>query len=232
MKYKGFFITGTDTGIGKTHVALGLMRMLQAEGLKVVGMKPVASGATWNGEQWLNEDALALRKASSLSVKLEWVNPYAFELPASPHIAAKKMGQTVELSSLLEAFAKLAEVADCVVVEGVGGWKVPISDHLDVSDLASALELPVLLVVGLRLGCISHARLTHESMVHSGVKLAGWIANTLDPGLLHAEAVIETLCREFGQEPVAIIPFQPGDPEVHGHLEAWNSTEILRIGRP
>jgi len=195
-------------------------------------MKPVASGSDWNGERWVNEDALALWKASSLSVKLEWVNPYAFELPVSPHIAAQKMGERVELSRLRDAYGRLTADADCVVVEGVGGWRVPLSDDMDVSDLAEALELPVLLVVGLRLGCINHARLTRESMLQSGVRFAGWIANNLEAGLLHAEEVVETLRLELGAEPLAVLPFQAGSSEVLNDLKAWNSVEILRIFRP
>lgn len=232
MTHKGFFVTGTDTGIGKTYASLQLMRLLQTEGLKVVGMKPVASGSDWNGERWVNEDALALWKACSLSVKLEWVNPYAFELPVSPHIAAQRMGEKVELSRLREAFERLTADADCVVVEGVGGWRVPLSDNMDVSDLAKALGLPVLMVVGLRLGCINHARLTHESMVQSGVRVAGWIANNLETGLLHTEEAVETLALELGAEPLAILPFQAGSSEVLNGLKAWHSAEILRICRP
>jgi dethiobiotin synthetase len=208
------------------------MRLLQAEGLKVVGMKPVASGSDWNGERWVNEDAQALWKASSLSVKLEWVNPYAFELPVSPHIAAQKMGERVELSRLRDAYGRLTADADCVVVEGVGGWRVPLSDDMDVADLAKALELPVLLVVGLRLGCINHARLTHESMLQSGVSVAGWIANNLEAGLLHAEEAVETLSLELGAEPLAVLPFQAGSSKVLNDLKAWNSAEILRICGP
>jgi len=232
MRHKGFFVTGTDTGIGKTHASLQLMRLLQAEGLKVVGMKPVASGSVWNGERWINEDALALWKACSLSVQLEWVNPYAFELPVSPHIAAQRLGVRVELSRLRAAFERLTADTACVVVEGVGGWRVPLGNSLDVSGLAKALELPVLLVVGLRLGCINHARLTHESMVRSGVEVAGWIANNLETGLLHTEEAVETLCIELGAKPLAMLPFQDGSSEVLNGLNPWNSVEILRICRP
>lgn len=232
MRPKGFFITGTDTGAGKTHVSLRLMRVLQGEGLTVVGMKPVASGAAWNGERWVNEDALALCKACSMTVEYEWVNPYAFELPVAPHIAAKLTGTTVEFSRLRDAYERLAARADCVVVEGVGGWKVPLNADEDVADLAGAFDLPVLLVVGLRLGCINHALLTYESMVRSGVNIAGWIANHLEPDLLRAEDVVETLCVELGAKPLGIQPFRSGSLELAGSREEWNHTEILRMSRP
>lgn len=233
MKKKGFFITGTDTGVGKTWATLYLMRVLQAQGLKVAGMKPVATGAFLRGEHWVNEDALALRRAAPVPLPYERVNPYVFEPPASPHIAAELAGETIELPRLVEACAELQEVADCVLVEGVGGWKVPLNRRETVADLAVALGLPVILVVGLRLGCLNHALLTHAAIRSSGARFAGWIANHPLRDFPYASENIRTLTAALECPPLLDLAYcedsrQPGQGLGSGRA----ADEILRLLAP
>jgi len=207
MSSAGFFVTGTDTGIGKTHVSVSLIRLLRTLGLGVLGMKPVASGAERCGEKWQNEDALALIGASSLALPYEWVNPYVFEAPVSPHLAAARAGRRVELAHLITAYRRLAAFADCVIVEGAGGWRVPLNPAEDIADLAVQLGLPVLLVVGMRLGCINHACLTQAAMQARGVSCAGWVANHLERELPCREEVLATLTERLGEPPVEELCF-------------------------
>lgn len=230
MKAQGLFMTGTDTGIGKTHASIRLMHVLQDVGLCVAGMKPVASGAKWQSGQWVNDDALALQAASSLPLAYQQVNPYVFELPVSPHLAAEQSGGRVELERIHQSFLSLASGVDVVIVEGVGGWRVPLNAGEDVAALARLLGLPVVLVVGLRLGCISHARLTHESIMASGVPFGGWIANAVEADLPCAVGVKATLVRALGQEPLAELAYQAESGVVNAPSENhWNRSEILRL---
>lgn len=176
---KGFFITGTDTDVGKSWVTVGLMAKLQQQGHRVVGMKPVASGCTDTAEGLRNADALLLQGQASTAVDYDLINPYAFRPAIAPHLAAAQAGQRIKLGKITERFIRLKGMADYVLVEGVGGWLVPLNDEESVADLALALKLPVILVVGMRLGCINHALLTAEAIRASGCTLAGWVANTL-----------------------------------------------------
>jgi dethiobiotin synthetase len=180
--HRGLYITGTDTGIGKTRASVALLQALRATGLKAVGMKPVASGCEWTADGWRNEDALALQAASHASPAYALVNPCALPLATAPTIAAHHAGMRVQLPPLLEAYRALAASADIVVVEGVGGWLAPLAEDLEQADLVRALDLDVVLVVGLRLGCISHARLSERAIRADGVRLAGWIGNAVEPG--------------------------------------------------
>lgn len=177
---KGLFVTGTDTGVGKTRVAVALIHALRARGLRVAAMKPVAAGHV-PGE--LNEDVTALLQAANVAAAIRDVNPYAFEPAIAPHIAAQQAGVRIELDVIAEAFARLAAAADAVVVEGAGGWRVPLNEDADMADLAQRLGLPVVLVVGLRLGCLNHAMLTAESIAHRQVPWAGWVGNQIDPAM-------------------------------------------------
>jgi dethiobiotin synthetase len=230
MRIQGLFITGTDTGIGKTHVSVRLLRRLHASGVRVAGMKPVASGAEWQSGRWVNDDALALQAASSLTLPYAWVNPYVFEPPIAPHLAAAQSGQRVDLAEIQRTFLALAAEVDSVIVEGVGGWRVPLNADEDVAYLAGMLGLPVVLVVGLRLGCISHARLTHEAILASGVVFGGWIANAVEPDLPYAAEIVTTLTAALGREPLAELAFQAGadQPEAPSN-DHWNQGEILRL---
>lgn len=177
----GVFVTGTDTGIGKTHVSGVLLRALRASGRRVQGMKPVASGCDYEHGQWRNVDALALMAAAQSIADYATVNPYALPLPTAPQIAARVAGIEITLPALDAAYRRLAAASDFVLVEGVGGWLAPLDEALDQSDLAHALQLPVVLVVGLRLGCINHARLSEQAILASGCRLLGWIGNAVEP---------------------------------------------------
>ena len=171
---KGLFVTGTDTGVGKTRVAVALIHALRARGLRVAAMKPVSAGSA-PGE--LNEDVTALLQAANVDADVSDVNPYAFAEPIAPHIAAQQAGVRIELEVIAAAYSRLAAAADVVVVEGAGGWRVPLNERDDMADLAQRLGLPVVLVVGLRLGCLNHALLTAESIAQRQLPWAGWVAN-------------------------------------------------------
>lgn len=215
----GFFITGTDTGIGKTWATLCLMRELQARGWTVAAMKPVATGGFFQKGRLVNEDALALQAAASVDLPYEWINPFVYEPPVSPHIAAAEAGIPIVLGRVREAYAHLNAVADCVLVEGVGGWAVPLGHSLRVADLAAALELPVILVVGLRLGCLNHALLTREAIMAAGVEFAGWIANQIEDGFPRAPENIATLAEAWGVPPLATLPHGGAiSPLFHGEF--------------
>ena len=180
---RGIFVTGTDTGVGKTWVSTGLMAALQQRGLAVLGMKPVASGCEQTPAGLRNEDALLLQRQGSHPIDYQLLNPYAFAPPIAPHVAAAQAGTRIDLARLETNYKILSTQADVVVVEGAGGWLVPLNERDPMADLAARLELEVMLVVGLRLGCINHALLSVESIVRRGVPLAGWVANTLEPAM-------------------------------------------------
>lgn len=184
---RGWFVTGTDTGIGKSVASATLVHALRNRGLRAVGMKPLASGCEATPGGWRNEDALALQAASDPRPRYEDVNPYALPQPLAPELAARDAGVEVRLEPMLQAFARLSAQADAVVVEGVGGWAAPLGPTLDQADLVRALDLPVVMVVGLRLGCINHARLTARAIEADGLALAGWIANDIDPAMERAD---------------------------------------------
>lgn len=195
---KGWFITGTDTGVGKTFVTVGLLRYLSERGLQAAGMKPIASGCERTPDGLRNDDALRILEASVPQLPYELVNPYSFEPPIAPHIAAAKAGVVIETKRILDSFAAIAGQVDCIVVEGVGGWEVPVSEEAGMPDLAAMLGLPVILVAGIRLGCINHALLTAEAVRARGLELAGWVANRVDTAVEEEQAVIEAIARRIG----------------------------------
>ncbi|MBU8977622.1 dethiobiotin synthase [Lysobacter sp. FW306-1B-D06B] len=184
---RGWFVTGTDTGIGKSLASATLLHALRARGLRAVGMKPLASGCERTPEGWRNEDALALQAASAPRPAYEDVNPFALPNPLAPELAAADAGIRVTLAPIESAFARLSSQADAVVVEGVGGWAAPLAADLDQADVVRALDLPVVMVVGLRLGCLNHARLTARAIQADGLHLVGWIANDIDPAMERAD---------------------------------------------
>jgi dethiobiotin synthetase len=208
---KGFFITGTDTEVGKTVVATALVRGFVAQGLRVAVMKPVASGSQPTSEGFRNEDALTLILASNVAAPYDRVNPYCFEPAISPHIAADEAGIAVQLDYIRANFDSLKAAADLVIVEGAGGWLAPIGPDTCMKDLARTLELPALLVVGVRLGCINHALLTKLAIESHGTTFAGWIANMVDPAMPRQKENLETLARGLGAPPLAIVPRQKPD---------------------
>ncbi|MHC1479626.1 dethiobiotin synthase [Frateuria aurantia] len=189
----GVFIAGTDTGIGKTFVSCQLLAALRQSGLRACGMKPVASGCESTPEGLRNEDALALQAASEEGLDYDLINPVAMAQPWSPHLAAEASGKLISMQPLRTAYEQLRERHDCVVVEGVGGWMVPLAPGLDASALALEWQLPVILVVGIRLGCINHALLTARAILADGGALLGWVANRVDPRMEALEANIQTL---------------------------------------
>ena len=197
MLTRGLFITGTDTGCGKTEITLALMRLLQDQGYQVLGMKPVASGSEQSGEGLRNGDALRIQDAGSLAVPYELINPYAFEPPIAPHIAAAQVGAEIQSKVIVNCYQALAELADCVIVEGVGGWRVPLGKGLEVGDLPVLLDLSVVLVAGMRVGCLNHALLSAHSIKEKGCVLAGWVANQADSGMQYLEENLHTLDRHI-----------------------------------
>jgi len=209
---RGCFVTGTDTGVGKTRVAAGMLRALARQGRQAVGMKPVASGAAATPEGLRNDDALLLQASASVSRDYALVNPYCFAPAIAPHLAAAEAGVEIRLEPILDAYRKLSRGAEFAVVEGVGGWQVPLSGSLALPDLVRALELPVLLVVGLRLGCLNHALLTVRAIEADGLALAGWVANEIDPGFEHREANLATLEKALPAPLLARLSHAPGTP--------------------
>ena len=210
------FVTGTDTGVGKTLSSCALLHALARHHRRVVGMKPVASGAEPDGQGgWANEDSLALRAASTLVVPPQLDNPVLLPDPVSPHIAAERAGVTVQLAPILQAYQQLATQADAVVVEGAGGWQVPLSPQLRIADLAVALQLPVVLVVGLRLGCLNHALLSARAIAADGAHLAGWIASHVDPDMQRVDDNLATLRERLPAPCWGVLPHAPdADPVV------------------
>jgi len=203
----GYFVTGTDTGVGKTLVACALLHALARRGARVIGMKPVAAGARREGATLVNDDVVALTQASNTVAPAGLVNPYCFEPPIAPHIAAAQAGVTIDITHIVQAHAALARDADCVVVEGAGGFRVPLSPHANTSELAAALALPVVLVVGMRLGCLNHALLTADAVRAAGLDLAGWVANHVDPDMACADENVSTLAAALGAPLLARIAY-------------------------
>ena len=202
-----FFVAGTDTGIGKTHATCALLHALRAGGLNVCGMKPVASGCAETAEGLRNDDALALQAASSAPMPYEWINPIALRDPLSPHLAAAHEGVEIGLAPLHEAFERLRNMHDAVLVEGVGGWLVPLSRGLMTSDIARQWQLPVILVVGLRLGCLNHALLTARAIATDGCRLIGWIGNRIDPEMAAVEENLTTLRQLLPAPCLGVLPY-------------------------
>ena len=190
---RGVFVTGTDTGCGKTHASVTLIRALRARGLRVTGFKPVAAGADWCDGEWRNDDASALLAASGLDLPYATVNPYCFAPAIAPHLAAAEERVTVSPGPINAAFAKLCGASDFVVVEGAGGWRVPLGPDLDIQRLALVLGLPVILVVGLRLGCLNHAVLSEQAIKASGAVFLGWVGSQVDPEMPRLRQNIATL---------------------------------------
>ena len=223
------FITGTDTGIGKSLVAASLLRALQAQGLRALGMKPIASGCTMTTQGLRNDDAELLRTHGSGAPDYALVNPYALREPIAPHLAAAQAGVALRLDPIVAAFAALSTMSQCVVVEGVGGWAVPLSDTLMQADLVRALRLPVILVVGLRLGCINHALLSARAIAQDGCELIGWIGNQIDPAMLCLDENLATLRECLPAPCLGVLPHasapEPRElaPLVRGAVDAITS---------
>lgn len=180
---QAFFVTGTDTGVGKTHVACKLIAAYVAQGYKVIGMKPVAAGCELVDGVWVNEDVLKLEAVSNVQAPRELINPYSFKEAIAPHIAAEKVGVEINIEVIQQAFNKLRDIADIVIVEGAGGFLVPLNATQCMADLAVTLNIPVILVVNMKLGCINHSLLTVEAIQARNLTLHGWVANLLDQNM-------------------------------------------------
>jgi dethiobiotin synthetase len=204
---RGFFITGTDTGCGKTAITLGLMHRLQQTGKTVLGMKPIASGAEMTPSGLRNEDALGIQAQGSIELPYEQVNPFAYTPPIAPHLAAAAAAEPIEIERIVEIYHQLSEQADVTLVEGVGGWSVPLSETESLGDLARQLDLPIILVVGLRLGCINHALMTEACIGLSGCRLAGWVGNLVEPDMAAQSGNLDTLRTKLSAPCLGVVPW-------------------------
>jgi dethiobiotin synthetase len=226
MKH-AFFVTGTDTGVGKTLIAAALVHLGAQLGYAAAGLKPVAAGCREQGGRLLSEDVELLQAASSVQLAPAIINPYAFAPPLAPHIAAQQASCRIELSSIVAAVKQAQAEADFLVVEGVGGFRVPLGPDLDTADLAQMLGLPLVLVVGLRLGCLNHALLTAEAIAARGLRLAGWVANGIDPLMAAPQENLHAL-REYLLAPcLGVVPYQ-AQPDFRVAATALDGGMLLR----
>ncbi|KIF80145.1 dethiobiotin synthase [Noviherbaspirillum autotrophicum] len=204
-----YFVTGTDTEIGKTLISSALLYALTQQGLRAAGMKPVAAGAELRDGVWRNEDADRLAAAANVSLPQELTTPYLLREATAPHIAAQQEGVTIDAAHIRACYDQVAGAADAVVVEGVGGFRVPLSDSVDTADLAQQLGLPVIMVVGLRLGCLNHALLTAEAIAARGLKLVGWVANVVDLGMRYGMDNLNALTARLPAPMLGCVPRLP-----------------------
>ncbi|MBY0576644.1 MAG: dethiobiotin synthase [Gallionellaceae bacterium] len=213
-----YFVTGTDTGVGKTLISCALLHAFAAQGKRVVGMKPVAAGCDDNEQ---HEDVKQLLAASNVLASKGQVNPYCFSPAVAPHLAAQFAGVSVNLERIATSFSELVRQADVVIVEGAGGFLVPLNTHQDSADLVAQLELPVILVVGMRLGCLNHALLTVEAIAARGLTLAGWVANIVDERMAMLDENIAALQQRIAAPLLGVIPYQaqPDACEIAGRLD-------------
>jgi dethiobiotin synthetase len=227
---RSLFITGTDTGVGKTRIACALLRHFAQQGERVVGMKPVAAGAARTDRGLCNEDVQKLKEASSVAAPADAVNPYCFEPAIAPHIAAEEIGVRIDERRIVQAFAQLARAADRVIVEGAGGFAVPLGPAADMARLASLLNLPVVLVVGMRLGCLNHALLTAQAIERSGLELRGWIANCIEPEMNRLGANVDALRNRLPGTFLGTVPFDPvGDADAAHYLDLATLAPASRL---
>ncbi|MGB8715607.1 MAG: dethiobiotin synthase [Rhodanobacteraceae bacterium] len=228
MKYPSVFIAGTDTEIGKTHVSVALLHALRAAAVDACGMKPIASGCEDTPQGLRNTDALVLQAASSGAPSYQEVNPVALSAPVSPHLAARADGLAIDPDAIVRAHRRLLAKHDCVVVEGIGGWLVPLDDRHTTADLVRKLDIPVLLVVGLKLGCLNHALLSARAIEADGARLLGWIGNRVDPDMAMAQANIDTLGHRL---PVPCLGTMSHDPSAAaGPAELGKAVTLLCEG--
>lgn len=204
---KGYFITGTDTEVGKTFVTVALLQYLNGKGVLASGMKPIASGCEQTPEGLRNDDALQIQAASSAELPYDLINPCAFEPPIAPHIAAEHVGVEISIASILENCRAIAGQSELVLVEGAGGWEVPLGQEVAMSDLADRLGLPVILVVGIRLGCINHALLTAQAVRARGLTLAGWVANHIESGADEQDGIVKSIAERIDAPMVGRLAF-------------------------
>jgi dethiobiotin synthetase len=205
---QAYLVVGTDTGVGKTLIASALIKHFVSRGLKTVGMKPVASGCDEVGGHLINSDVTALMQDSNVAAPLALVNPYQFTPAIAPHIAAKQVGVTIDIEVIFAAYQQLSASAEVVIVEGAGGFLVPLNQNETLADLAIKLDVPLILVVGMRLGCINHALLTVEAVRARGLQLAGWVANQVDLDMAMFEENLETLQQCIDAPCLSVVRYQ------------------------
>jgi dethiobiotin synthetase len=223
----GLFVTGTDTGVGKTRIACALLRGFARRGERVVGMKPVAAGATRSAGGLSNEDVERLRSASNVTAPGELVNPYCFEPAIAPHIAAVESGIAIDELRIIGAYLQLAQLAQRVIVEGAGGFAVPLGPNTDMASIARHLGLPVVLVVGMRLGCLNHALLTAAAIERMDLSLVGWVANCVDARMERLAANVDALRDRLPGAFLGMVPFDPG-----GNHCASSCLDLERLAEP
>ena len=202
----GCFVTGTDTDIGKTLISTAMLHALTRCGVQAVGMKPVAAGAVLRDGVWHNDDVDNLAAAGNVNMAPSLIAPYLLHEATAPHIAAARQNVVIDVGHICDCFSMVSRLADAVVVEGVGGFRVPLSDHFDTADLAQLLDLPVILVVGLRLGCLNHALLTAEAIAARGLVLAGWVANVVDADMPYSEENVAALATRIHAPLLGCVP--------------------------
>lgn len=202
---KSYFITGTDTNVGKTWVTLALINYFKKQNLSVIGMKPVSAGCEKIAGIWQNDDALAIQKHNSIPVDYSLINPYAYELPISPHLTCKD--NPVDLEILFSHFQNLQTLADVIIVEGAGGWYVPLNESETIADLAKKLNVPIIMVVAIKLGCINHALLTFEAIKNAGLNCAGWIAVCNDESFNYLDMTIDSIKKRIDTPLLGTLPF-------------------------
>lgn len=222
MAKRAFFITGTDTGVGKTRVAAGLLHSAREAGLNTAALKPVAAGCEQTPDGLRNDDALLLQSVITHSLLYEQINPVALAPAIAPHIAARELGHTLSVDRLSGFCRGVIGSADVTLVEGAGGWRVPLNASETLADLVRLLELPVVLVVGMRLGCLNHAILTAEAIARDGLPLAGWVANIVDPDMPRLEENIATLAQRLPAHCLGVVPYlaDPSPAAVAEYLDA------------
>ena len=221
-----YFVVGTDTGIGKTHATCALLHALARRHARVCGMKPIAAGGVQTADGLSNEDSIAHRAASTVKVPASLDNPILLPEPLSPHLAAARAGSAISFDTVLDAVAQLRARTDALVVEGAGGFLVPLSETQTGADLAVALQLPLVLVVGMRLGCLNHALLTAEAIRARGLTLAGWIANRVDPDFLCPDENLAYLRAHLGAPLWADLPFA-AHPDPRADADRFNLPDVL-----
>lgn len=227
MIANAFFVAGTDTEVGKTYIATALLRAAAAQGMSTLALKPVAAGCEDTAEGLRNEDALRLLQVMTVKEPYEQINPVALREPLSPHLAARHEGVEISVQGLADHCRRMLETpADFAVVEGAGGWRVPLNAREDMSDLARALGLPVILVVDMKLGCLNHALLTAEAIERDGLVLAGWIANQRQPQPMSARAEnLQTLVQRLGAPCLGQVDYQDPQP-----VFDWSALQLAAQG--
>lgn len=226
MSKQAFFVTGTDTGVGKTMISAGLLLAARQRGLSTAALKPVAAGCDMTTDGLRNEDALLLQSVITQDLAYEQINPVAFEPAIAPHIAAQQAKRLLSVDRLTGFCRGVLNTADLTLVEGAGGWRVPLNPTETLADLAKVLQLPVVLVVGIRLGCISHALLTVEAIARDGVQLAGWVANCVDSDMPFQQDNIASIAQRIAAPCLAVVPHFSGDVSLDAVSECFSAEAL------